>query len=262
MQASLSSLNPRLKDFLGNSITIPLETQEWKSSSATPRRALLNNFGAAGSNVALLLEEYRSSASPIKNQIGRSSYLFNVSARSTQALETLVKQYRQYLEVMKPQLHIGDICYTATARRQNYEHRISFVCKSVDDLLKQLSSWYFDHQCLKERAKSVVFIFSGQGSSYFGMGKELFETSPLFKSIIQKSNKFIQSLGFPDILHLLQNKGSNFRSEDNNNQVISFQCACVVVEYALAKLWMSWNVIPDMLIGHRYVVKPIVMTLL
>lgn len=254
-QASLSNLNPRLENFIGNGITIPLKTQEWKSSSDVPRRALLNNFGAAGSNAALLLEEYVSSESQLEQPPDRSSYLFNVSARSTRALETLVKEYQQYLEVKRQQLNISDICYTATARRQNYEHRISFVCNSVNDLLGQLSSFSLDQWNKKEQAKSVVFVFSGQGSSYFGMGKELIETSPLFKSILENSDRYLRSLGFPGILHLLQSKDSSADSKDENDQMISFQCACVVIEYALAKLWMSWNVIPDMLIGHRYVVS-------
>ena len=251
MQASLTNLNPRLTAFLGDGITIPRETQRWKNSSSLPRMALLNNFGAAGSNVALLLEEYVKERSQRDNHPHRSSYIFTVSARTSGALRELILRYQRYLKEKGPDLDIRDVCYTATARRQVYEHRASFACSSVDDLLEQLDKVRLDQPRVKKGSSPVVFVFSGQGGSYFGMGKELMETSPLFKDTVKQCDKLVRGLGFPSILRLLQSKDSNTIFGSESESIVSFQCACVIIEYTLAKLWMSWNILPDIVLGHR-----------
>ena len=251
VQASLKNLNPRLKPFLGDGITIPRETQRWKSIPSLPRRALLNNFGAAGSNVALLLEEYLEERSQRDNQPNRSSYLFTVSARTSGALKELLRRYQQYLKERGPELDIRDVCYTATARRQVHEHRVSFTCSSVDDLSEQLDKVRLDQPRVKQGSRPVIFVFSGQGASYFGMGRELIETSPVFKDTVKHCDKLVEGLGFPSILHLLESKDRNTTIRSESERIISFQCACVIVEYALAKLWLSWNVLPDIVLGHR-----------
>lgn len=252
VQASLTNLNPRLTGFLSNGITIPRETQRWKNASSLPRRALLNNFGAAGSNVALLLEEYVEAKPQRHDRLNRSSFVFNVSARTPWALQELVMRYQRYLKQKGPELDIRDVCYTATARRQTYEHRVSFTCSSVDDLLEQLDKVRLDQPRDTDGPKPVVFVFSGQGASHFGMGRELLETSDFFKKTVKRCDKILEDLGFPSILHLLESRDSNnttFRSE--SERTIQFQCACVILEYALARLWMSWNLIPNLVLGHR-----------
>lgn len=249
-QASLDTLNPRLSGFVGNGISIPRTTQDWKRPSNLPRRALLNNFGAAGSNVALVLEEY-AEAQPEDVGKGRSSYVFNVSARSPAALEDLVEQYKKFLKTRGPELSIRDVCYTATARRQNYEHRASFACHSVDDLVEQLDSVRLDKPADKDQSKPVVFVFSGQGASHFGMGKELIETSCCFRDCVTSCDELVQKLGFPSFMHVLHGKATSRASLSANDEIIAFQCACVVIEYALARLWMSWNICPDAVLGHR-----------
>lgn len=249
-QASLNMLNPRIAGLVGNGILIPRTTQDWKQPSDLPRRALLNNFGAAGSNVALVLEEYTDSTSK-KVGKGRSSYLFNVSARNPSALKELVEQHKRYLRERGSELRVEDVCYTATARRQSYEHRVSFTCHSIDDLIGQLDSVEWDEPAHKELQEPIVFVFSGQGASHFGMGKELMETSCYFLDCVKRCDDFVQQLSFPSFLHVLQGTDNSGSSLSESDQIVAFQCACITIEYALAKLWMSWNVQPDIVLGHR-----------
>lgn len=194
MQASLTNLNPRLTSFLSDGITIPRETQRWDNDSSLPRRALLNNFGAAGSNVALLLEEYVETRSQRTDRHNRSSYIFTVSARTPWALQELVLRYQRYLKQRGPELDIRDVCYTATARRQIYEHRASFTCSSVDDLLEQLDKVRLDQPREKAGSKPIIFVFSGQGASHFGMGRELIESSNLFKDTVKHCDEVVEGL--------------------------------------------------------------------
>ena len=249
MQASLSQLNPHLANILTDGIVIPRRAQAWTSSQ--PRRALLNNFGAAGSNAALLLEE-RINPSAQGDQVrDRAAYPFNISARSAEAVQQLVQEYHRVVLADKEQTSFRNICYTATARRQLYEYRISLTCSSADELCQKLVSVDFNGAKLKNSAGPLVFVFSGQGSTYVGMATELIETSPVFRDTVIECDALLKDLDFHDTFRLLQTMDDESLSMSDEDHVVGLQCACVVFEYALAKLWMSWNVVPDIVVGHR-----------
>jgi acyl transferase domain-containing protein len=251
-QAGLNQLNPALGDLDNAGIVIPLRSRTWDQAPLQPRRALLNNFGAAGSNVSLLLEEMLEIQEDDQDLDDRSAYVFNLSAKSKNALQVSISQHRQFFEQMSPQLPLRDVCYTATARRQTYSHRISIPCASLADLRTKIEK--VDISMLKpaEGSQGIVFVFSGQGSLYPGMGKELMDTSPLFKKLILECDNIIQDLGFSSILDFLHNNDKTVsQSPQLYDRIIISQCACVSLEYALAKLMISWNIVPDLAIGHR-----------
>lgn len=251
-QAGLNRLNPALGDLDNAGIVVPLRSRKWDQISLQPRRALLNNFGAAGSNVSLLLEEMLETQKGNQDLDDRSAYIFNLSAKSKDALQVSISQHRQFFEQMSSQVPLRDICYTATARRQAYSHRISIACASLADLRTKIEKVDISMPKPAADSQGIVFVFSGQGSLYPGMGKELMDTSPLFKKLILKCDNIIQGLGFPSILDFLRNNEKTAsHSPRLDDRIIMSQCACVSLEYALAKLMISWNVVPDLLTGHR-----------
>jgi acyl transferase domain-containing protein len=250
MQTGFSTLNPKLVGLEGSGIIIPRETVEWRHASNAPRRAMLNNFGAAGSNTALLLEEVSTTSEPTKGS-RRSAYVFNISAKSRNALEQLIQQYQLLLNHNGgAHLSLQDISYTATARRQEYYYRISVSCTSVEDLLSKLKSVNVSSLVPTRNSQSLVFIFSGQGSTYKGMGEELMNTCSLFRDIIGEANEVVTSMGYPSFLEHFRKKQDNMEAPDVNYQVITSQCACVAMEYALAKVLISWNITPSYVAGH------------
>ncbi len=257
MQAGFTQLNPRLKNFFGAGFTIPRQSLEWKQSSSQPRRAILNNFGAAGSNGVLLLEDFVDHRRRDINESERTAYPFHISSLSQQALCESVQRYKRFLKYEAHQVLFRDICYSACARRRIFKHRVSFSCKSREDLLQKLENADIESLNVNYRSKSIVFVFSGQGSLYFGMGEELMKTAPLFRDVVIRCDALLQSCGLPGILKFLRKHGNDSNSMDEAEHVMGLQCACVVVEYALAKLWISWNVVPDIVLGHRQVSYPL-----
>ena len=251
VQASFATLNPRLAGIDGAGILIPRASGPWKHSASRPRRALLNNFGAAGSNVALLLEEARPSTTGTEEIERRSAFTFNVSTKNRQALETSLKQHRDLLSTTKEDVNLGDICYTVSARRQIYSHRVAITCSSIPDLQTKLEKVDIASIKPEKAAKSRIFIFSGQGATYHGMGTELMKTAPLFRKIIEKCNDIIEKLGLPSMLDFFHRPGPSSPPRDSESNVAVSQCACVSLEYALAKLLISWNIKPDYAMGHR-----------
>jgi acyl transferase domain-containing protein len=96
----------------------------------------------------------------------------------------------------------------------------------------------------------IVFVFSGQGGFYSGMGQQLMLTAPVFNAKVQECNRVLEQNGFGDIIPSKVLDGS-FSPDSATDWVLWSQVACFVLEYALACLWISWNVHPDIVIGHR-----------
>lgn len=251
MQAGLKNINPAFGDLEGSGMIIPRRTETWTQSQRTPRRAVLNNFGAAGSNVSLLLEDW---LDPSKPQTQRSAYVFALSARSERALQSSITRHIEFLVKCKSQASLVDICYTSTARRHHHRHRISLPCSSTVDLLTKLQQYRIQATKPAKKITATTFVFTGQGAVYHGMGEDLIRTFPPFRDIIMSCDQILQRLDLscPSILHFMRSKDqSEMDGLTDAEYLVASQCACVVVEYALATMFISWGINPDYVMGHR-----------
>ncbi|KAK4244019.1 hypothetical protein C7999DRAFT_35640 [Corynascus novoguineensis] len=266
-QASFRKLNPRLPATGPGQVTIPTRMTEWRrrAGQATPRRALLNNFGASGSNAALVLEEFepprprariaqqQSEQDEEKAGSKRSHHILNISAKTAKALEAARRDMASYL-AQHPNVSLDDLCYTANARRQEYlEHRSSIVVSDRNDALEKLGEPVKDSgQPRPDKPHKIVFAFSGQGGVYPGMGAALLSTVPLFRSIVDQCDEILAKHGFPTVRGFLANSSQTPSSSPDNAEyhIVVSQCACFVLEYALAMTWSDWGVTPDLVVGH------------
>lgn len=249
-QASyFKTLNPRLQGLTGDALKIPTKVDHWNHAANQPRRALLNNFGAAGSNVAIILEEHVPLRLPRNEQRTRSSYVFNLTAKTQQALELLAQKCHEKVSSANAPPSLEDVCYSATARRQRHPHMVSMTCSSLEDLQTKLGNLDSTKATKLSTPGPVVFIMSGQGSIHPGMGSELMETSPAFRGTVRQCDLAIQSLGFPSITSYLT--GDFDEDSPLSRQIAVSQCACVALEYALATMLISWGIVPSYIVGHR-----------
>ncbi|EED21054.1 polyketide synthase, putative [Talaromyces stipitatus ATCC 10500] len=247
-QGSFKNLNPKLESLLSRTFRIATRSVEWKTRVSTPRRALINNFGAAGSNAALIVEEYqRNNIPPLTERTARAAYNFILSAKSESALKALIKLYLEKLQMGPPSPAIEDLCYTVTARRQLYKWRSSLTVSSVTDLIQQLEQNLTLHQCSAKSESLLVFVFSGQGSFYSGMGKQLLSTATVFREKVTECDQILQQLGLPSVIPDID---GTFVPAATSDFVLWSQIACFIVEYTLACLWLSFGIQPDVIIGH------------
>lgn len=164
-QISLKTLNRKIKDLGTDGSIIDRDGAAWPRSSRYPRLALLNNFGAAGSNGALILQEYSSLKAPqSEEQCEAQSYLIGLSARSNTSLIAYKDALISYLESSVP-ISLRDIAYTSTARRQIFDYRISVAGSTIQEMADNLRNANIYN--IRESANPqprAVFAFSGQGS--------------------------------------------------------------------------------------------------
>lgn len=250
-QISLETLNPHFAPLESDNTVIATENAAWAPAyKGKPRLAMINNFGAAGSNAVLLVEEYIPKTRP--NQLlGQAGPLvFGISAKDKTALDKRCSQLLLWFKTpQENNASLPDIAYTLTARRQIFSHRIAIVASSTGELIQKLQSAPIcDATATK---KSVVLVFSGQGCQYRGMGSTLYESSPTFRHHINECDEILASLGFPEIKGLIVDRGTKAGRQSPARK--DFQTALFVLQYSLWKVWQSWGIKPVAVVGHRCV---------
>ncbi|KAK2462565.1 hypothetical protein APHAL10511_005408 [Amanita phalloides] len=241
---SLTKLNPRIMPLEIDNIIIPTINTPWVTSQQAPRRAVLNNFGASGSNTALLIEEFSRDEPHTPRDM---PFVFGLSAKNSETAEALRNKYIMWLSsIDSAETPLMNIAYSATARRQLRESRLAVSASSKEELIKKLKSAKVVR--VEDRDATIVFLFSGQGSQYLGMGSRLYASSPLFKRHIDDCHAILTSAGFSGILSIIERGDGPPGSMAL--EIEAFQSALLSVQYALAKLWMSWGLKPAAVIGH------------
>ncbi|KAK8022126.1 polyketide synthase [Apiospora rasikravindrae] len=231
-----TGLNPALPDLSKMGVVIPYEAADWSPAGMHRRRAMINNFGAAGGNTAMIIEE--ASPKPRLGEDTRGSQALTVSAKTAQSLNWNIRNLVEYLE-STPNVSLADVAYTLSARRRHFEYRKSVVVTSAADAVKQLRPHI--ETAISQTPCSVKRTF------YMGIGASLYRDSPPFRSQIDQFDSLARRQHFPSFLPAIVDK-SGARREDL--PASSIHLAIVCVEIALARMYMTLGLKPAAVIGH------------
>jgi amino acid adenylation domain-containing protein len=242
--------NP-LIPFSTSPFVVNSQLQPWVST--TPRRAGISSFGMGGTNAHVVVEE---APKPVikQNTVERSHHLLMLSAKSEKALDELVDRYQQLL-TNQSNLSLADLCFTANTGRVQFNERLGTVTNSISDLTAQLSNYrqkqispnFHRGSSSKKNTAKIAYLFTGQGSQYVQMGRQLYETQPTFRQAINECAELMEPhLDQPLLLILYPVNGES----ELIHQTIYAQPALFALEYALFKLWQSWGITPNALLGH------------
>ena len=234
-------------------LDIPSTPIPWSHHPDNPRLAVVNNYGAAGSNVSMLVEEFLDQRKSVVGD-GVSALVFGMSASNELALHQLRDRYMRWLKA-SPLLDACvalDVCYTSTARRTRSQYRLAIpvILEPEIALITQLESATI--VTVDDTVTSLVFLFPGHGSQYAGMGAGLYSSSRIFREQVDDCESILTSHGYPSILPFILNEGAD---EECHEEPLVQHTALVSFELALTTLWRAWGVIPAAVIGHRCVLR-------
>ena len=237
--------NPHI-DWENLPIRVPVKRQSWLRGEKS-RFAGVSSFGMSGTNAHVVLEEAPPVNEPPVIEAERPFHLLTLSAKSNEALRELAENYAAWLEA-HPETTLADACFTASTGRSHFEHRLALVAGSREEAQKQLRAANYTVGIAHRKRPKIAFLFTGQGSEYVDMGRQLYETQALFRETLDRCDAILRPLNVP-LLDLLYPQSRNSDIELSTDMTY-LQPVLFALEYALAELWQSWGVTPDVVMGH------------
>ena len=235
-------------------VKAPTQRTHWPETHGSRRIGGVSSFGFSGTNVHLLIEQAQPTQ-PTAAAAGDALQVLAISARQEDALLELAKEYGEWLT--DPSLALRDAAYSINTGRAHFNHRLAVVAASVQDAEAGLKAYARGEDTAAviagvapNRVPRIAFLFTGQGAQYFGMARELYDSQPDFRAIIDRCNDLLKDVLPRSLLFVLFGDGHGRDETRLIDDTQYTQPALFAVEYALAKLWMSWGIKPAAVLGH------------
>jgi acyl transferase domain-containing protein len=259
--------NPRI-DFAASPFYVADRLVPW-NPDGHPRRAGVSSFGIGGTNAHLVLEE---APAPAPSGPARPWQLIALSARTGAAADAAVARLAGHLQD-HPGLPLADVAYTLREGRRVFPHRRIALVREGEDAAAILRGAVPERVArgVAGEKPSVAFLFAGLGDHYPNMARGLYESEPVFRAEVDRCAEILRPLLDVDLREALF-PGDAPSDAAPSSQAIDLrrmlrpderdpaagalnrtelaQPAVFVIDYALAKLWMSFDVVPAAVIGH------------
>ncbi|HVT15727.1 MAG TPA: amino acid adenylation domain-containing protein, partial [Thermoanaerobaculia bacterium] len=274
--------NPEI-DFAASPFFVNARLRPWQGSG--PLRAGVSSFGIGGTNAHVILEEAPGPPPPPQPRPPhplQSSWplsLLVLSARSAAALGGVRARLRQHL-LDRPEEDLADAAYTTQVGRRAFAHRQAVVAATAAEAAALLGGGGDPGRgasgVVDGRERQVAFLLPGLGEHYPGMAAALYRGEEVFRRELDRCAALLAPILSVDLRELLfpRDEGAGGSAAASRDQGFDLrrllrrgavaedprwaaltrtsvaQPALFAVEYALARLWMSWNVRPQALIGY------------
>lgn len=250
IQANFTSLNPKIPALEPDRMEVPTSTHNW---DAEFKVACINNYGAAGSNAAMIL------CQPPKLNSYDQSTVFETPTRSaipiliTAQSEESLKAYSAALENVLSSPTVSRDVLSALAfnladkQNRSLSHGFSNAVSDSAQLKSQLAAVRSGaiRPQVNVKAKPVVLCFGGQVNNAVGLSKEAYDASTLLRSHLNSCDVALRSMGleglYPEIFQCSP-------VEDT----VKLHCLLFSLQYSCAKSWIESGLHVDALIGHSF----------
>lgn len=247
-------------DFDKCKLRVPVEVEDFPDTGGGPRLVGVNSFGFGGANAHVILENPPAvdAGEKVSTKLDRPWPLM-LSARSEESLKAAATGLSDWLEAHGTSNGsaslLPDLVYTLGVRRNHHAYRLTTVADSVPGLVEELRAHAegeagttlrdsFTPQ--PEHPLKVGFIMSGQGPQWWGMGRELMESEPVFREALEACAAAMEPHAEFSLLEELGRDEEDSRLKETGIG----QPAIFAMQYALAELWKSWGVEPAAVAGH------------
>ncbi|KAH8172608.1 AMP-binding enzyme domain-containing protein [Sarocladium implicatum] len=247
-------------DWKASSTSPVTKRRPWNKSKTAPRRAGVSAFGIGGTNAHVIFEE----EAPIREVQRHEESLnhplpFLLSGDSDAAVRAQAKKLLDYLG--SSEIHprrLKDVAFSLATRRSHFRKRRLVWAQDWQELRQDLEVLSQDSGTLNGLYKTtssgsdslkLAMLFTGQGSQWLGMGRDLYDRYPVFRARLDEiASLFKPELDVP-LLEVLWTE-----SEDPNAILLNTteygQPAIFAIEASLWCLWQDWGVTPDFVLGH------------
>lgn len=249
LPASLNFEKPNPAIDLDNSpFYVAAKKQDWPRADQ-PRYAGISSFGVGGTNAHVIVSE-----APIQEETSgsRPKQLFLLSAKSSEALDEATANLATHLKQLDEK-DLADAAYTLQIGRKGFTHRRAIVVSSAADgaaVIEKKDPQLISTKTVESGDPEIVFMFPGQGSQYVNMGKNLYDSEPVFKAAADECFGILEGIMGHALKDIMYPSGDEEKAAEELKRTNNTQPALFVIEYALAKLWMSWGIQPDAMMGH------------
>jgi acyl transferase domain-containing protein/thioesterase domain-containing protein len=249
-QANFLEPNPRFR-WDTSEIRVP------RASEAISDEASMvgvSGFGISGTNVHMVLAR-ATVTDPVADSVADSlagadgpPHILTLSARSSAGRVQLAKEYRNVLS--EAAIGLRDICYTASARRDHWNHRVALVGDTRERLIEALDDFLTGnptgtwHTADAAKSRPLVFLFPGQGAWKPGVGAQLYNDNAIFHRFVDECLAYLDPTLAADVMSAIRGE----RPETVRHR--QGQLAHFVVLYSLARTWMELGHEPEVVIGH------------
>jgi acyl transferase domain-containing protein/acyl carrier protein len=249
--------NPRI-DFENSPFIVNQTLTPWRSDKY-PLRAGVSSFGVGGTNVHVILEEAPPPV-PEAREETREYQLLLLSAKTENALGRMNKNLVDYFK-KNPGVNLADAAYTLHVGRKAFKHRQIMVTSNTQEVIHCLSdpgNGKVHEGAVIGDNPPVVFMFSGQGSQYVNMARELYEKEELFRKETDRCFDILNpiltpALGVP-IKSIVYPGDGDAAAQSWAGEMIYrqdvVQPLLFVLEYALGRLLIHWGIQPYAMIGY------------
>jgi acyl transferase domain-containing protein/aryl carrier-like protein len=259
--------------------TLPLRVQQrcepWGNPAAKVATAAVSAFAFGGTNAHAVLQAAPNLVAA-RPQPQRPQHLLALSAKTGPALQAQAQRVAAWLGTAEAA--IGDICHSFNQGRTALPHRLTVMGAdkgAIVAALRQVPPT--PPPAPPHPDPGVVFMFTGQGSQYIAMGRDLYDTQPVFRTALDRCAEILApQLDQPLLTVLFDQANKDLKTDPKSHrsgedsaaaarlaqnspeisnpdllhQTAYTQPALFAVEYALAELWQSWGIRPAAVIGH------------
>ncbi|MBX9458403.1 MAG: amino acid adenylation domain-containing protein [Rhizobium sp.] len=244
--ANFSTPNRHI-DFDSSRFYVPTEVTEWDAGEA-PRRAGVSSFGVGGTNVHVVVEEYRSDKNE-RAEVPSGARILPLSARSETAVAVMRHRLAQHLEE-NPDVDLTSVARTLQTGRREFAFRGSVVAEDALQAASLLKGEGF-RTFQADATAPIVFMFPGQGAQYVGMGAGIYDSEPEFARWIDRGAEIVKmSYGFDPRDYICHAGSVSDAMHQEVRETRIAQPCLYLTEYALARLWLMRGLRPDGMIGH------------